>query len=74
MMQGSVVVWKRDPATATHDQPSGMGVKFIKLTTTEHIIDWDQRGDRDGRMTRRTPGGSRRWWPSGRGWRREAPS
>src|SRR5436190_4933812 len=52
VMQGvGRVVWKREPASATHDQPSGMGVKFIKLDEdSKHIIDKlvVTRGDRDG--------------------------
>src|ERR1043165_1076071 len=52
VMQGvGRVVWKREPATATHDQPSGMGVKFIKLDEdSKHVIDQlvTTRGDRDG--------------------------
>src|ERR1041385_6172701 len=52
VMQGvGRVVWKREAASATHDQPSGMGVKFIKLDEdSKHIIDRlvSNRGDRDG--------------------------
>src|SRR5436190_21681048 len=52
VMQGvGRVVWKREAASATHDNPSGMGVKFIKLDEdSKHIIDQlvSQRGDRDG--------------------------